>query len=106
MNTAAAAILLILSLPVLLALSAIWRGFVLSILWDWFMVPYFALPPLSLALAIGIGLVVTFMTNQRTGLEAEKPMEGNEKLVKLVTHMVVFPGSALLIGWIVTMFLP
>jgi len=38
---------------------ALMRGWALSVLWGWFMVPLFHLPPLAIAQAIGVGLVVT-----------------------------------------------
>jgi len=47
----------------LLVPLAILRGWVLSILWGWFMVPVFGLPALGIAQAIGVGLVVTTFTH-------------------------------------------
>ncbi len=40
-----------------IAVLAIWQGYVLSILWGWFFVPL-GLPTISIAHAIGIALVV------------------------------------------------
>jgi len=37
----------------------------LSVLWGWFLVPVFNLPPPSVAQAIGIALVVTCRTNHQ-----------------------------------------
>ena len=37
----------------------------LSVLWGWFLVPVFNLPPPSVAQAIGIALVVTYRTNHQ-----------------------------------------
>ena len=37
----------------------IWRGYVLSVLWAWFIVPLFGLPALSIPLAIGLMVIVS-----------------------------------------------
>ena len=47
-----------------LVLSAIWKGYVLSVIWGWFAVPTFGLPPLSLVPAIGISYIIGFLTCQ------------------------------------------
>lgn len=41
---------------------AILNGFVLSILWGWFIVPVFHLAVLSIPQAIGLGMIVAFLT--------------------------------------------
>lgn len=50
---------------------AIWQGLVLKILWGWFMVPTFGLPSLDIPQALGLALVVTFLTHQTTKREDE-----------------------------------
>ncbi len=42
--------------------ATIWGGYVLSVLWGWFMVPIFALPALSIAQAIAVKLTVRVIT--------------------------------------------
>lgn len=85
----------------LLAFGVMWEGAVLSVLWGWFVVPLFGLPPLSLPFAIGLALVVGLLTAHKTGNESTDP---DKKWAPLVT-MVARPGAALLVGWIVTKFL-
>ena len=48
----------------LLVISSLLRGFVLVKIWGWFIVPLFHLPVLTLLPAIGLALVVGFMTYQ------------------------------------------
>lgn len=48
------------------ALSVIGGGYVLTVLWAWFVVPTFALPQITLAAAIGLAIVVGYMTHQYT----------------------------------------
>lgn len=50
----------------LITVSALINGFVLSILWGWFIVPTLGLPPLSLIEALWVGLVVSMLTHQYT----------------------------------------
>jgi hypothetical protein len=92
--------LAILGFPVLVAASSIWRGYVLSVLWAWFMVPAFGLPALSVALAIGLSLIVGLVTHQRTGREIEKPFS----LGVTVALATLAPALCLLAGWIAHQF--
>jgi len=48
----------------IMVVSCLLRGWVLSILWRWFMVPTLGLPALSVPQAIGIALVVGMLTHQ------------------------------------------
>lgn len=83
------------------ALGSIWSGYVLTILWAWFVVPTFGLPPLALAPAIGLAVVVSYLTHQYTP-KAAKPDEGKwDESGRAIAHMVLKPALALLVGWIV-----
>lgn len=92
-------ILLIPGFCLLIAASAVWRGYVLSILWGWFMVPAFGLPALTVPLAIGLSLVVGFLTAHR--LKKDKDFEWGWA----IGNMIFAPAMVLLIGWIVTRFM-
>lgn len=94
------AILAVLGFPVVIAIASMWRGYVLSILWAWFVVPLFGLPQLSIPLAIGISLIVGMLTNHRTGREVEK--KGG--LGNAIGLSVFVPALFLLMGWLVHMF--
>lgn len=62
---------------VILALSpflTIARGFVLMTLWGWFVVPQFHVAPLSIPCALGIALVVTYITSQEQGKTEPREM--------------------------------
>lgn len=96
---AALAILALFGIPVLLAASAIWRGFVLSLLWAWFIVPLFGLPALSIPYAIGLSIVVGFLSHQ-----AGK-VDDDQNWGSAVTVAALYPALALLAGWIVTKFI-
>lgn len=86
---------------ILLALApwvSIWNGFTLSILWGWFVVPVFGVPPLRIPFAIGISLIVGYLTHQ-TRKSEDEPETGF-----IIIFGLLKPALALLIGWIVTWF--
>ena len=84
--------------PCLIASAAVLDGWVLSILWHWFMVPQFHLPPLRIPNAIGLSMIVAITAHQYQSHEGIKGW-------KLALHVLLKPLIALLAGWIVTWFL-
>ena len=62
-------------------------GLVLAVLWGWFMVPIFKLPELTMMQAVGIGYVVSYMT-QRVDMSSKD--EENSIGMKLV---LIPPGE-------------
>lgn len=73
------------------------RGLVLMALWGWFIVP-FGLPGLTLAWAIGISLIVGFLTAD------VKPDPDRDLLVSMVMSMA-FSVLAFIVGAIVQIFM-
>lgn len=72
----------------LIAGSILLNALVLTILWGWFMV-HFGLPPISIAMAVGLGTIVSLVSNPCNQKE-EHPF---------LTHLLKL-GLMLLIGWI------
>lgn len=97
-------ILILLGSGALITVSAIWRGYVLSILWAWFVVPIFGLPALSIPIAIGIGLVVGFMTYQFHNY-VEREQTPTEAMARAGAAALLYPAFVLFVGWVVTFFL-
>ena len=81
--------------------SALWRGYVLSTLWGWFVVPLFGLPKLAIAPAIGLSLVVGFLTYQTPPDVEERKRDGVDKWVRIVVLAALLPALSLGMGWIV-----
>lgn len=54
------------------AVCAIWSGYVLSILWAWFLVP-FGLPEIGVAHAIGIVLIARMLKGMPAESENKRP---------------------------------
>jgi len=80
----------------------IWSGYVLSVLWKWFFVSAFSVSDISIANAIGVSMVVNYMTyqydssNQRTDTRS-----GTEQLVSSILYGLLKPTFALFFGWVV-----
>lgn len=86
-----------------LTLGTIWRSYVLSILWAWFIVTTFGLPVLNIPTAIGLSCVVSFLTYQHDHTKDER--SGVEKCVEGALVLFLHPLLALFVGWIVKQWL-
>ncbi len=87
---------------IMIAPVAIWRGYVLTILWGWFIVPTFNAPALSVATAIGIATVVGMFSSVQNESKDE-----DKKYSALALYFVngfVTPALALGIGYLVTLW--
>jgi hypothetical protein len=94
-------IILALTASVVVALS-IWEGFVLTKLWMWFVVPTFGLPMLTIPVAIGLALIVGFLTHQmRQTNRDEEPLV---QAASLFGHGFFNAGVILFMGWVVHSF--
>lgn len=78
-------------------LSAVWSGYVLTVLWGWFIVP-FGLPALSISWAFGLILVVSLLRSP-----ARKPRE--DETWHVLACYTLGPLFALLFGWIAHSFM-
>lgn len=92
---------------VLITVSSLINGWTISVLWDWFIVPLFGLPSLSIPAAIGLAIVVGYFA---LGSEHMKKSESDDetvtdKLLRAVIWMIMKPVFTLLIGFIVVQFL-
>lgn len=86
-------------------LSSILNGWVLTILWGWFIVPLFSLPPLSLPIAIGIALIIKMLTASNINPRSDKTNEEKFKAFgQLLLSLFLTPMIALLWGWIFHFF--
>ncbi len=88
------------SIPLLIAVAAAANGYVLSILWGWFIVTTFHAPALSIPAAIGISMVVSYLT--ATYNDAKDP---DRKWFGPLVYVISRPLFALGIGAVVHSFL-
>lgn len=97
----------ILSFVFVLVFSSIYEGYVLSMLWRWFVVPTFGVSQLPIVPAIGIVLMMGYLTHQIYDFKKEEKEEENltVQTVKRITVTILKPTLALVFGWIVHLFM-
>ena len=88
-----------------IAVGAILNGFVLTILWGWFIVPTFHLSPLSIPAAIGIAMVTGYLTHQYAPDVEEKERSDGEKILRATLMIVLRPLAVLGIGYVVHLYM-
>lgn len=80
------------------------NGYVLSVLWRWFIVPTFDAPALGVVSAIGVAMVVSYLTYQTHDCKKEKKSLSN--IIKEGANVIAWKASlALFFGWIVHLFM-
>lgn len=93
-------ILSILGIPALMFLSALFDGWALSILWKWFVVNTFNIQSITIAQAIGLSLIVGYMTRDYSTSKKE-----DHPWVTATIMAIMKPLLTLLIGWCITLFM-
>ena len=89
----------IVSVSVLLALTAIWVGFVFSTMWGWFVAPVTTLPEIGIAEATGLSLVIGLFTSRTSG------EQGDGTFSAALGKTLGYPLLVLGMGWIVLQFI-
>ena len=87
---------------VLIPVTSILNGWVLTKLWGWFVVPVFGLPALSIAPAIGLSIIVGYLT-----IHANKSNDSssNDGVGLALFKAISTPLLYLFFGWIVSLFM-
>lgn len=86
---------------ILIPLIAILHGWVLTILWGWFVVPVFRVSELSIAAAIGLTITIAMFKTYEIKQQEKSP---EDKLVEAAATIIV-PLVVLFCGWIVHFFM-
>jgi hypothetical protein len=96
-------------LVILLPGSIIMSGWVLTILWSWFIVPVFNLPSLTIPYAIGISTVISMLTNKTVSSNAVNNKNEKKETSTVIAEALALsfgvPLFLLFFGWIITLFL-
>lgn len=103
-NTALTCVGLLVLVVVSIVVGAVMNGYVLSVLWGWFVVPIFNVPPLSVATAIGLSLAIGMLVKHGNS-SSEKKKETSDAIIEIVSAAVFAPLFTLFIGWIVKSFI-
>lgn len=101
----AAALLAIIAIPLI---GIFWGGYVLSVLWSWFIVPTLGAPSITYLQAAGLTIVVNTFLGRRghdADMKANQGKSGDEKVIEAITMALAFPAIALAVGWIVHSFM-
>lgn len=97
-----------LGILVLMPLSAILHGVVLSIMWDWFVVSSLHAPPLHVAAAMGVSLIISLLTahvvDEDRNKEAVKAIPHSRAFWHAFQQWIILPGMVLLFGWVLKHF--
>jgi zinc transporter ZupT len=82
-------------------LAAFWRGWVLAMLWGWFVVPVFRLPALPWAAASGCAVMLALALSGLVPRASEEP-KGSVwvLLARSAGRLLGFPAYALCGGWV------
>lgn len=91
----AAGPLVLLMTPIALPLT-IWNGYVLRVLWGWFVTPALGLKPLSLAAATGLVVVAHFLTHRADYSDVKQ-----KAWYISLFGCFVGPLATLCVGWLV-----
>lgn len=84
-------------------ISAIIGGYVLVKLWQWFAVPVFGFEQIKLVPAIGIGLLVSYLTHQN--IPSQKDREISDVISSAIGESIFYPAIVLFVGWVVSLFM-
>jgi hypothetical protein len=87
----------------LVVFGVLWRAFVLTKLWVWFILPVFpTLPTLSLAQMYGVALVVGSLTHTADSEpEPDDEEARNKRHIHRIANGFLYPLLLLTVGWIV-----
>lgn len=80
----------------LIPVAVITRGYILSILWTWFLLPL-NFPQISIPEAMGLSLVISFFRKNSS------PIRENSLSTQIITNLTE-PWLALLLGYIIHQF--
>lgn len=86
--------------------NTIYGGYALSVLWQWFISRTFGITQLSIPAAIGLSLIISYLTHQTLPEDSnDKNKTYGEKLFKGIIIGILKPSFALFFGWIVFQFM-
>ncbi len=77
----------------------------LTIMWGWFVVPTFNVKPLLMVQAIGLSMVVSFLTHQLSSDPFDGEKEPNKSIMRVMMAAIT-PAVVLFFSWVVQHWMP
>lgn len=81
-------------------IGIMWSGYVLSIVWGWFIVPIFHLPPLTVAQAISVSLVFGLFRSHTSCAKDKDEPSWAPLLTAFLAPLLVLAFGAILRHWL------
>lgn len=85
-------------------LSFVFKSWVLLVLWDWFIIPVFHLPQLTLVTAMGLALFSAYLTAHYSP-DVVKNGDKKEQALHLLKAIVLKPVITLCVAWLIKKWL-
>lgn len=87
--------------------TVVLRGWVLTVLWGWFVASTFNVRPLTITAAIGLSMIVAFLTAQYKPTKNTTSSKKNSwtMLAEQLVFAIIYPLLSLGIGYIVQLFM-
>jgi phosphate/sulfate permease len=82
--------------------AMIWGGYVLQVLWGWFLTPLFGMAVPSIAYCLGLSLILSYATNQDLSGIPTKDRKYPELVASAMSRSFIRPAWILLIGWVLS----
>lgn len=79
----------------------IWRAYVATVLWAWFVVPQFGLAPLGILTFMGIGCLLMLFHGNAYKSDGRTDEEKVSDQYTSITIAFMVPAAALVMGWLV-----
>jgi hypothetical protein len=92
------------SYAVFLVVGVVLHGWTLTVLWAWFVVPTFRMAALGIAPALGLSMLIGYLTRQDINIEAPERTNG-ERLGRFIALALVAPALTLGMAWVVHLFM-
>lgn len=77
--------------------STVLNGFVLTVLWGWFVIRVFGVRAISIPEALGLAMVASFLTHQYH--------EDKRSLGEILAYAFISGVLSLALGWVIQLFL-
>ena len=87
-------------------LTTLLRGWALSVLWAWFVTPFFGIKLLPIGYALGLAILVGYLVPSTECQKEDDSLKSTtEKIITVLAKAILAPLLAVGMGWIIRYFL-